>query len=187
MGRPKLLLPWGNTSVLGHLLRVWAALGARQTAVVHAGRSDILRELDALGHPDRWRIRNPDAARGMFSSIRCAAAWDGWDTGLDRWVVVLGDQPHLRTATLETLLQLSAHHPSAVCRPYWEGRPRHPVILPRTALAGVGGSPAGSLREFLEGWCGEFAGVAIADPGLGLDLDHPADYERALRESGLNP
>ena len=36
MGRPKLLLPWGETSVLGHLIKQWQALGARQIAVVCA-------------------------------------------------------------------------------------------------------------------------------------------------------
>jgi CTP:molybdopterin cytidylyltransferase MocA len=36
MGRPKLLLPWGETSVLGHLIWQWRALGAKQIAVVCA-------------------------------------------------------------------------------------------------------------------------------------------------------
>src|SRR5438874_1514761 len=27
MGRPKMLLPWGNTTVLGHLVAQWQALG----------------------------------------------------------------------------------------------------------------------------------------------------------------
>ena len=36
MGRPKLLLPWGGTSVLGHLIEQWEALGAKQIAVVCA-------------------------------------------------------------------------------------------------------------------------------------------------------
>jgi molybdenum cofactor cytidylyltransferase len=36
MGKPKLLLPWGKISVLGHLIGEWRALGARQVAVVCA-------------------------------------------------------------------------------------------------------------------------------------------------------
>jgi len=36
MGRPKLLLPWGRTSVLGHLIDQWEGLGAKQIAVVCA-------------------------------------------------------------------------------------------------------------------------------------------------------
>ena len=31
MGRPKLLLPWGDTSVIGHLIRQWQALGAAKS------------------------------------------------------------------------------------------------------------------------------------------------------------
>lgn len=49
MGRPKLLLPWGETSVLGHLIRQWRALGAKQIAVVCApGDRPIQAELDRL-------------------------------------------------------------------------------------------------------------------------------------------
>jgi molybdenum cofactor cytidylyltransferase len=36
MGKPKLLLPWGGSSVLGHLIGEWEALGAKQIAVVCA-------------------------------------------------------------------------------------------------------------------------------------------------------
>jgi molybdenum cofactor cytidylyltransferase len=34
MGRAKLLLPWGEASVLGHLVSQWRSLGATQLAVV---------------------------------------------------------------------------------------------------------------------------------------------------------
>src|ERR1035437_2980619 len=34
MGKPKLLLPWGGTSVLGHLIEEWRALHAKQIDVV---------------------------------------------------------------------------------------------------------------------------------------------------------
>ena len=34
MGRPKLLLPWGDTSIIGHLIEQWRALAAAQIAVV---------------------------------------------------------------------------------------------------------------------------------------------------------
>ena len=34
MGRPKLLLPWRDTTVIGAILRQWRELGAAQIAVV---------------------------------------------------------------------------------------------------------------------------------------------------------
>ena len=42
MGRPKLLLPWGETSVLGHLLNQWRQVGAAQVAVVHAADNRLI-------------------------------------------------------------------------------------------------------------------------------------------------
>ncbi len=78
MGRPKLLLPWGGTSVLGHLIRQWRALDAKQIAVVCARDDGAMQaELDRLGFAEENRICNPAPERGMFSSIQCAAQWPG--------------------------------------------------------------------------------------------------------------
>ncbi len=91
MGRPKLLLPWGETSVLGHLIGQWQVLQARQITVVHAEGDDALdAELDRLAFVAVHRIANPTAERGMFSSIQCAARWRGWNRELTHWAIVLG-------------------------------------------------------------------------------------------------
>src|SRR4051812_14994449 len=74
MGQPKLLLPWGSTSVLGHLVRQWRALQAFRVTVVHApGDEALRREFDRLQISERDRIANAAPARGMFSSIQAAA------------------------------------------------------------------------------------------------------------------
>src|SRR5258706_9753083 len=79
MGRPKLLLPWGSTTVLGHLLRQWEQLGVREIGVVCAADAPGLHdELNWPGFPPTNLIVNPDPDRGMFSSIQCAAAWPAW-------------------------------------------------------------------------------------------------------------
>jgi molybdenum cofactor cytidylyltransferase len=183
MGRPKLLLPWGGTSVLGHQLRTWQALGVSQLAVVWAlGDAAIEAELDRLQFPSGARIRNPDPDQGMFGSIRRAASWPGWQAGLTQMAVILGDQPHPRLSTLQALLDFSARHPNAVCQPRAAGRLRHPVILPRPLLQSLAATGASSLREFLESWPGERVACALEDPGLTCDLNTPADYQQALAQ-----
>src|ERR1017187_5799849 len=128
MGKPKLLLPWGTTSVLGHLIEEWRALHARQIAVVCAtGDPAIQAEMDRLGFPAQNRIINPNPQRGMFSSIQCAAQWPGWQAALTHWAIVLGDQPHLRPQTLRRVLDFSSAHPTKVCQPARRGHGRHPV------------------------------------------------------------
>src|SRR6266576_2739159 len=65
MGRPKLLLPWGATSVLGHLLDQWQALKSEQIAVVCAADDLLVQaELDRLGFSATDRILNVAKNRG---------------------------------------------------------------------------------------------------------------------------
>src|SRR5437016_11413147 len=105
MGQPKLLLPWGATSVLGHQINTWQVLGAGQIGVVCAARDEAIQvELDRLGFPAQNRILNQRPQDEMFSSIRCASSWGGWMAGLTHWAITLGDQPHLRLETLQAVV-----------------------------------------------------------------------------------
>jgi molybdenum cofactor cytidylyltransferase len=178
MGRPKLLLPWGETSVLGHLVQHWNELGAGQVAVVTAAMDTALEsELERLNFPLANRIRNPAPDRGMFSSIQCAAAWPGWNATLTHWAIVLGDQPHLKLATLQSVVAFAGRQADRVVQPARSGRPRHPVLLPCAAVRELATTTAQDLKAFLA----QFS-VALCecdDPGLDLDLDRPEDYERA--------
>lgn len=182
MGRPKMLLPWQGTTVLGHLLDQWALLEPAFLAVVCASDNNALHvELDQLNFPAAQRILNPHPQRGMFSSVQCASAWPHWPTDLTHIAVALGDQPQVRLETLRQQMQFAAKHPDAVTQPAREGRGRHPVCLPASLFAAIAGTMSENLKQFLltsgtriERWESE-------DAGLDLDLDEPADYERALR------
>jgi len=182
MGKPKLLLPWGGTSVLGHLIGQWQALRAGQIAAVWAtGDQAVGAELDRLDFPRVNRVVNPTPERGMFSSIQCAARWDGWHAELSHWVIVLGDQPHLRENTLRALIDFAGARSNQVCQPSRRGRPRHPVVVPKTIFAELEVSRAETLKEFLQTLPSGAALCEWDDPGLDFDVDTPADYEQALR------
>jgi molybdenum cofactor cytidylyltransferase len=182
MGRPKLLLPWSDTSVLGHLLRTWEQLAVQQISVVLAADALVIEpELDRLGFPTSNRIYNSAPDRGMFSSIQCAAAWAGWSEELTHWIITLGDQPHLQPATLRALLEFGAVNPTKICQPLRNGRRKHPVLLPKREFMALNNSAATDLKQFLEDCASARAGFESEDAGLDLDIDQPEDYERALR------
>jgi molybdenum cofactor cytidylyltransferase len=182
MGRPKLLLPWRETTVLGHLLSCWSNLGAHQIAVVCGlHHADIAKELDRLGVGRESRITNPAPERGMFSSIQCAVAWPGWSHDITHWVIVLGDQPLVRVQTLKRLLHFASAHPGAICQPVLDGRRKHPVILPKPVWLELSRTDAPDLRTFLQSHPQALRGLESDDPGLAIDLDFPEDYQRALR------
>jgi molybdenum cofactor cytidylyltransferase len=196
MGQPKMLLPWGDTTVLGYLLRLWQHLDGAQVVVVcglHDSR--LSEELDRLRFPRENRIFNPAPQDGMFSSIRCAATWIGWKAGVTHWAIALGDQPQLRAVTLRRLQQFAAGHPREICQPCHAGRAGHPVVFPETAFRQLATSAEPTLRHFLENAGIPIARCAVNDPGLHVDLDTPEDYARArqtfrpesmLRDPGLH-
>jgi len=182
MGKPKLLLPWGQTSVLGHLIKQWQENRAAQVAVVcAAGDTAIQVELACLGQGPGKHILNFAPERGMFSSVQTAAQWGGWKSVLSHWGIVLGDQPHLSSATLEGLVQFCREHPSSICVPRQGGHRRHPVFLPKEAFLQLATSKATDLRQFLDRPPLKVEYCEMDDPALALDIDRPEDYEKAIR------
>jgi molybdenum cofactor cytidylyltransferase len=179
MYQPKLLLPWGKTSILGHLIDQWTLLGAKQIAVVCSpDDAGIQTELNRLNFPESSRVINPNPERGMFSSIQCAAGWTGWQPVLTHWAIVLGDQPHLSIGTLRAIIDFSAAHSNKVCQPRKEGHRYHPVVLPKKVFEQLPDSPAANLKDSLAS-C-ETAYREMNEAGLELDIDRPEDYQKAL-------
>jgi len=187
MGAPKMLLRWGRTSVLGHLVAQWKTLGARQVAVVCAVNDQSVRaELDRILLPERDRIFNPAPEGDMFSSIQCAARWAGWESSLTNWAIVLGDQPHLSEGTLQALIDYCAAHPRSICQPRYAGHRHHPVFLPKSILAAAASTKAANLKEFLQTMGAETLLCELDDPALALDIDRPEDYRLALAKYAPN-
>lgn len=182
MGRPKLLLPWGNTTIIGHLIAQWSGPGANQIAVVRSAANPALdAELLRLHFPVENHITNPRPEDGMFSSIQCAARWSGWRDGLTHWAIVLGDQPHLQSATLQSLVESASTWHDQILQPEYYGHARHPVILPASIFRQLAHSSHDTLKAFLQTAPQTVIRIELNDPGLDLDLDTPEDYERAQK------
>jgi molybdenum cofactor cytidylyltransferase len=179
MGTAKLLLPWQNTTVIGHLLFQWRELGAAQIAVVHRPEDvELLAELDRQNLPGQHRIANLQPELGMMHSVQCAARWRGWQSELTSFAIVLGDQPHIRRETLRDLLRFAAAQFGRICQPAHKGEPGHPVLLPRREFAVLRDSTAATLNVFLAAQPQKPAYCEVNDPGLLLDIDTPEDYDR---------
>lgn len=186
MGTQKLLLPWGDTTVLGQLLRQWhsnvSQIGVVCSKTAIELQTEFARASASLTCPTSL-IFNPAPERGMFSSIQCAARWPGWQAGLTHWIITLGDQPQLQSETLRMLLDFAAAHRGNICQPMRNGRHKHPVLLPKHAFLELANSPAENLKLFLASHETDLCGFESADAGLDHDLDTPEDYDR-LKPAG---
>ncbi|MEO6846550.1 MAG: nucleotidyltransferase family protein [Chthoniobacterales bacterium] len=179
MGTCKLLLPWGNGSILQHLLAQWKDVGITQIApVVNPANLPLRHALQAVGFSSALWIENYEPDRGMFSSLQEAARWGGWEKSLTHWIVSLGDQPQIRNSTLHELLAFAKKNPTKICQPEFEGRGAHPIILPVIEFHALAQTHVSDFRTFIRERESLRLRMAVDDPGVLGDLDTPEDYER---------
>lgn len=179
MGACKLLLPWGEKTILTHLLDQWRSTGAAQIAPVIDPSNQPLRK--ALAHagfsPSDW-IENRSPQLGMFSSLQEASRWTGWLSTLTHWIISLGDQPHIQISTLRLLLDAARENPTRICQPALNGHTAHPIILPASNFRELAQNNVPDLRTYIRRREALRLRVPVKDAGVSGDLDTPEDYAR---------
>jgi len=174
LGRPKQLLPYRGATLLDHALATARACALDQLLVAIGGSAEAVRErVDLTGAEV---VVNDGYGEGCSSSIAVAMA--ALDPAATELVLLLGDQPGVRPATVRTLLAARGDAPLAVCR-YEDGR-GHPFAFDRSVfgeLRTLHGDKA--VWKLLDRRADEVAEVPIAGP-VPLDVDTWADYEAVL-------
>lgn len=111
------------------------------------------------------------ADQGMGYSLACAANY-AIAHDYDAMLVMLGDMPLVKPATLQQLI--AAHAPGQITVPRFQHRPGHPVLFSRhwfAELAGLSGDRGG--RILLDNHPDSVVPVAVADEGVVVDFDRP--------------
>jgi molybdenum cofactor cytidylyltransferase len=180
LGRPKQLLPYGDETLLGHVLATARDSSAfDQLLVALGGGADEVRA--AVDLSGAVVALNRDYGSGCSSSI--AASLEIADPRAEVLVLMLGDQPGVSGSTVRRLIAGIGDAPLAVCR-YEDGR-GHPFAFGRAAfpeLAALHGDKA--VWKLLERRAHEVVEVQV--PGrVPRDVDTWADYETVLAEAGL--
>jgi molybdenum cofactor cytidylyltransferase len=178
LGRPKQLLPYRDTTLLGHVVGMARACPFDQLVVALGGAADDVRaQVDLAGAEI---VVNEAYGAGCSSSI--AAALGTIDARCDVLVLMLGDMPGVTAATVEALLAHRGDSPLAVCR-YDNGR-GHPFAFGRDVfddLAHLHGDKG--VWRLLDERANEVVEVSV--PGtIPLDVDTPEDYQAVLAQAG---
>lgn len=166
-GRPLLehALATANASALERVVLVLGAEAQRVRAAVDRGRAEVVV-------CDDWR-------EGLSAPLRRGIEAVG---NADAALILLGDQPLITPAAIDRVLGARAAGLVAV-RATYDGAPGHPVLLERTLFASVAELRGDEgARSLLTG--DGVAGVACEDVADPLDVDTPADLERAAARLG---
>ncbi len=173
MGQPKLLLPWGNTTVLGQVIAVFAEAGVEEIVVVTGGARE---QVEALVGSSARTVFNPEYAEGeMLSSIQCGLG--SLSSSTRAALIGLGDQPQVRVETVRAVCEAYARSRSPLVVPSHNLRRGHPWLADRSLWPELLSLPAGrSPREFLNAHAGLIHYVSVDTPTILADLDTPEDY-----------
>ena len=175
LGQPKQLLPYGDATLLDHVLDTARACVFDQRVCVLGGAADEIRS--TVGFDGIDVVENPEFGDGCSSSI--AAALGAVDERADALVLLLGDQPGVTAETVAALLAGRGEAPIAVCA-YADGR-GHPLAFSRRlfpALSSLHGDKA--VWKLLDRHADDAAEVAVDGP-IPRDIDTWDDYAQIAR------
>lgn len=178
MGVNKLLLPWGRKTVFEHCLNTLLRSRIREVIVVV---NDRIKE--AVGPVRRKKLKlviNPDYKKGMSTSIR--KGLKRIDPRSDGILISLGDQPVLKTRTVNALVRAFGQGEGKIVVPSFRGRKGHPVIFHRRykkELLTLKGDMGG--RSILLRYPERIKTVPVRSEGVIRDIDTWKDYKNGLR------
>ncbi len=173
MGVDKLSLPWGRKSMLGHCFETLLRSEVYELIVVLSTRNKGVRN-QFRGRKVRTVI-NPLSKMGMSSSIR---------RGLQKIhphcrgiLIALGDQPLLKTRTINALIRTFDEGKGGIIVPSFRGIKGNPVIFDRKfkkELSNLRGDVGG--RSILESHSEDVRVVPVKSIGVVRDMDTWSAY-----------
>jgi molybdenum cofactor cytidylyltransferase len=174
LGQPKQLLPYGEATLLDHVLAVARDCSFDQRlAVIGGGGPEVRGIVDLTGFEI---VDHPAFGEGCSSSI--AAALSAIDPRADLFVLMLGDQPGVTAENVDALIAGRGNADLAACM-YDDGR-GHPFAFSRATF-----DELSTLHGDKGVWkLMDRAGETVADVpvrgSIPLDVDTWEDYEAVL-------
>jgi molybdenum cofactor cytidylyltransferase len=178
MGRPKLLLPYGEHTVVEQVVSMLLSSLADEVLVVTGHEREAV-ERALAGWPVR-AVFNPDYAAGeMLSSVQVGLGAASAESRAA--LLAVGDMPAVEAGVVAQLVA-AYRTDDCVYIPSYHMRAGHPVLVPRSYWPAILALPRGaSLRSVWQAEGSRIHWVTVDTPSVLRDMDTPADYERELR------
>ena len=176
MGREKVLLPFGESTMLGTVLEKLAGAAVPRVAVIL--RPDRPEAEQVAREAGADVLVNPDPDDEMLVSIRLGV--DLLLPTADALFVWPADHPGVAPDTLRLLIGRASRQTALL--PVYGGRRGHPALVGADVLARIRDIPRDEGLRWLWRECADAVReVDVEDPGVIENLDDPATYDAARR------
>jgi molybdenum cofactor cytidylyltransferase len=173
MGRPKMLLPWGKSTVLQTVVSTFQAAGLADILIVTGGAR---RQVEALVGKTVQTVFNEAFAGGeMLSSLQVGLLAKKREARAA--LVCLGDQPQVEARCVRRIVDEFARTGAPIIVPSYQMRRGHPWLVARELWDEILKMrvPA-SPRDFLRRHADDIQYVEMDSASILMDLDTPEDY-----------
>jgi molybdenum cofactor cytidylyltransferase len=178
MGEPKLLLPWGEKSIIRQVCEQVVASGAYETIVV-AGRWDKEIRAQVSDLPVQVLYNSEFETGEMLSSLKLGleSLWHSSDVSM----IVLGDQPLIQLDTIRDVMNAFYEGKGRIVAPSYENRRGHPILIDRSLWPSIMELPADAApRDVIRANDDEIYHLIVDTDSVLRDIDTPDDYQRAI-------
>ena len=173
MGEPKMLMPWGKSTVLQTVISTFQASGIKDILVVTGGAR---QQIETLIGKTVETVFNEDYQKGeMLSSIQLGLSVKMREASAA--LICLGDQPQVEERTVRSICNTFQLNKSQLVVPSYEMQRGHPWLVARPLWDEILAiKPPKTLRDFLKKHSREIHYVIADNPSVLADLDTPEDY-----------
>lgn len=174
MGKPKMLLPWGETTVLGQVIVTFQQAGVNEILVVTGGAREGVERI-CESHNVRT-VHNPDFEQtDMLASIQIGLGELPPETTAA--LICPGDHPQIEADVVQKVCAAHLQQQSGLIVPSYQMRRGHPWLAARSHWAEILAlNPPQSMRDFLNLHKEEILYIETNSPGILQDVDTPQDY-----------
>lgn len=176
MGKPKMTLPWGSTTVIGQVVSVLVQAGIENIVVVCGSEQYQIEE--ALRRFAVTVVFNPRYAEDqMHLSLQVGLA--ELPSVCQASLIILGDQPQIQAGVVQSIVGEHQRHGYRLIVPSFHNRRGHPWLVARSLWPGILALRAPyTLRDWLRRNTGLIHYLVVSNDSVLRDLDTPEDYQR---------
>jgi molybdenum cofactor cytidylyltransferase len=176
MGKPKMVLPWGNRTVIGNVVWTLQIAGVKIITIVTGGSADLIET--ALESYLVSTVFNPNYSNGdmLFSIQAGLVSLPGY---VQAALVVLGDQPQIEERTVRDMIDLFHQEKPLLIVPSFNMHRGHPWLIERYLWADIQTiKPPETMRNFFHRHSDLIRYLEVDSPSILSDLDTPENYEK---------
>lgn len=175
MGKVKLLLPYGQTTMIEAVVRNALLSRAEKTLVVLGANWQRIRtKISYL--PVKTTV-NTHFRKGMLSSVQWGVK--RLPSSSRAVVVMLADQPAIPPGLVDSLIEAYEREEKGLVIPVYQKKRGHPLLIDLKYRKDISRlHPGIGLRELLKLYPEDILEVPVADLSILRDIDDASDYRR---------